>query len=330
MAETLALTRLRPAEDRWGVVQRIAVICALLAGAALASAAGAVPSAKDGPIAYDNSGETSLDIWVINPDGSGGRDLTAAEDSDDTDPALSPNARKIAFVSDRGSDDGSTFLWVMNADGSGAHKLGGGGIFQAAPAWSPDGKRIAFLRCAREVEGGGDCSTGQIAVIGVNGKGLKLLTKPLRTAAADSHPSWSPNGKTIVFERRVSFGNVTVWTVSSAGKDLKRILDDDSQAPHVPSFSPNGRQILYATDTDGPEAIYVMNANGKERRKIVEEGTDPDDPAAQGGGVENPAFAPSGNWIVFMAGGDLWVVGLDGKDPVQITDDGDEPDWGRG
>jgi Tol biopolymer transport system component len=97
----------------------------------------------------------------------------------------------------------------MNADGSGGHKPGGGGIFQA-PAWSPDGKRIAFMRCAREVEGGGDCSTGQIAVMSVNGKGLKLLTKPLRTASADSHPSWSPNGKTIVFERRVSFGNVTV------------------------------------------------------------------------------------------------------------------------
>jgi Tol biopolymer transport system component len=313
------------------LVLRLAVVGAILVGAALASAAGAIPSAKDGPIVYDNSGETSLDIWVIKADGSGVRDLTAAEESDDTDPAFSPDSRKIAFVSDRGNEDGNTFVWVMNADGSNAHKLGGGGIFQAAPAWSPDGKRIAFMRCAREVEGGGDCSTGQIAVIGVNGKGLKLVTKPLRAAAADSHPSWSPNGKTIVFERRVSFGNVTVWTVSSDGKGLKRILDDDSQAAHVPSFSPNGKQIVYVTDTDGPEAIGVMNANGKSRRKIIEEGTDPDDPGAQGGGVENPAFAPTGNRIVFMAGGDLWIVGLDGKNPVQITDDGgDDPDWGRG
>jgi Tol biopolymer transport system component len=95
----------------WGSVLRLAVVCAFLAGAPLASTAGAIPSASDGPIVYDNSGETSLDIWVMKPDGSGVRDLTGAGESDDTDPAFSPDSRKIAFVSDRGNDDGNTFAW---------------------------------------------------------------------------------------------------------------------------------------------------------------------------------------------------------------------------
>ena len=192
-------------------MRHIGVVLMLLVCGAFASAAFAVVPGKDGRIFYDSVGDDSTDIWTIEPDGSGARDLTPADASEDTDPAVSPNGRQVAFVSDRDNEDANTFVWTMKADGSSEHKLGGGGVYQAAPAWSPDGKRIAFMRCAREVEGGGDCSTGQIAVIGVDGKGLELLTKPLRTVAVDSHPSWSPGGKTIVFERRVNFGNVTIW-----------------------------------------------------------------------------------------------------------------------
>ena len=75
-----------------------------------------------------------------------------------------------------------------------------------------------------------------------------------------------------------------------------------------------------------------MSSSGKARRTVIEGTTDPDDPDpdVQGASAENPAFAPTGKRIVFMSGGDLWVVRLDGRDPVQITDGGgDEPDWGR-
>ena len=73
-----------------------------------------------------------------------------------------------------------------------------------------------------------------------------------------------------------------------------------------------------------------MGADGKGRRKLVEEDEDPDDPTAEGGGAENPAFAPTGNRIVYMSGGDLWIVGLNGSNPDQVTaDGGDNPDWGR-
>ncbi len=305
---------------------------AVVLAAVFAARAAAVTPGKDGRIVYENvAGSDATHIWVANPDGSGITDLTPSWDDEATDPAWSPNGRRIAFVSDRGNEDGMTFVWVMNRDGSGAHPLGGGGTEQLAPAWSPDGKRIAFMRCSREQDAGGTCSSGQIAVIGADGKLLKRLTKPLRTTAVDTRPAWSPNGTTIVFQRTVDFGNVTIWTISAGGKNLKRILGDDSQVDHSPSFSPNGKKILYATDTDGPEAVYLMTPNGKARTKVVEEDDDADDPGNPGGGAENPAFAPSGTRIVFMSGGDLWIVGLDGRGAVQVTQDGgDQPDWGRG
>jgi len=319
-------TGLFPWKER---LRRLVIVVVLLA-AAFAGRADAVTPGRDGPIVYENVFETdATHIWVANPDGSRVQDLTPEWEDEATDPAWSPNRRKIAFVSDRGNDDGHAFIWVMNRDGSGARALGGGGIEQLAPAWSPDGKTVAFMRCSRYQDGEGTCSSAQIATIGANGKGLKKLTKPLRTTGVDSKPAWSPNGKTIVFQRTIDFGTVTIWTIGANGKALRRILADDSEVDHSPSFSPTGKRVVYVTNTDGTESIYTMNPDGKARKLVVEEEFDPDEDG-QGGGAENPAFAPSGQRIVYMGGGDLWTVGVDGTARTQLTQDGgDEPDWGR-
>ena len=313
------------------MARRAAVACLLVAGA-LAVPAHAVGPGKDGPIVYDNFSPDSAsdDVFVTHADGGDVTDLTSSSEADDIDPAISPNGRQIAFLSDRGGA-ATNFVYVMNADGTGVRKLGGGGFEQASPTWSPDGKKIAFSRCSHEQEGGGQCTSAQIATISPNGRNLKVLTKGATTVTVDADPTWSPNGKTIVFQRRADFGYVTLWSITADGKKLKRLLDDQSQLDHSPSFSPSGKQVVYATDTDGNESLYLINASGGNVHKLLDEVTDPDDPGAQGEGAESPAFAPSGHRIVYVASGDLWVVGLDGANPTQLTQDGgDHPDWGRG
>jgi Tol biopolymer transport system component len=289
--------------------------------------------ARDGRIAFQDfdPASASYEIYAVAPDGSGRTVLTAAPDSDETEPSWSPGGRRIAFVSDRAGGIGQApAVYVMNADGSGARKLVEGGLEQTSPAWSPDGGTIAFSRCAFITESG-VCSSAQIVVVRPDGQGVRAVTEPVaEVSVTDSSPAWSPDSRRIVFTRTLSFGDNQIWVVGADGSGLRRLLADDSEIDHNPSWSPDGRRIVFASDALGTEAIFVMNADGSGAEKLVGEFTDPDDPDATiGGGALDPAFSPSGTRVVFSATGDLWTVGLAGGEVARVTEGGGEPDWGR-
>ena len=89
----------------------------------------------------------SIDIYVLNVDGSGLAKLTQDSGANGS-PTWSPDGKQIAFVSDR--DDGKSKIWIMNADGSNQRILPNGqnttsdGFLGGQPAWSPDGTKILF------------------------------------------------------------------------------------------------------------------------------------------------------------------------------------------
>jgi Tol biopolymer transport system component len=290
--------------------------------------------ARDGRIAFQgfDPGTGSYEIFIVNPDGSGLTNVTAAADSDESEPSWSPDGRRVAFTSTRdGGISGAPAVYVMNADGTGVRKLVGGGLEQSSPAWSPDGRWIAFSRCTFFTESG-VCSSAQIVVVQPDGQGARNVTEPVvQVSVTDSEPAWSPDGKRIVFSRTLSFGDNQIWVVNAAGKELRRLLADDSESDHHPSWSPDGARIVFSSDALGTEAIFLMNADGSGVQKLVDEFKDPDDPDATiGGGAVNPSFSPSGTRIVFSATGDLWSTNVAGQDVVRVTETGgDEPDWGR-
>ena len=140
----------------------------------------------DGRIAFANG-----DIYVMNADGSGLTDLTNAPAFDGW-PAWSPDGTKIAFVSNRGSayDLFGTALYdlyVMNADGTGVVQLTHHYVGQpeGRPAWSPDGKRIAFASVASDRFD----DDYEIYVINADGSGEVALTD---NSTFDGDPAWRP------------------------------------------------------------------------------------------------------------------------------------------
>ena len=100
-------------------------------------------------------GPNDFEIYVINADGSGQRNLTREWGLDDILPVWSPDGQKIAFASKR---DGNWEVYVMNADGSGKRNLTRNAandyLYYANP-WSPDGRKLVFGR-DRNGDGGSD------------------------------------------------------------------------------------------------------------------------------------------------------------------------------
>jgi TolB protein len=131
----------------------------------------------------------------------------------DTAASYSPDGSRIVFESDRG---GTQQLYVMNADGSGQQRITFGDGRYATPVWSPRGDLLAFTKMS-----GGKF---QIGVMRPDGGGERLLTDSWQ----DEGPTWSPNGRVIMFFRtgqssRSRGGTADLWSVDLTGLNQRRI-----------------------------------------------------------------------------------------------------------
>ena len=104
----------------------------------------------------------------------------------DVSASFSPDGRNIVFNSDRG---GKPQLYTMQADGRGVKRISFGDGRYNAPVWSPRGDKIAFVKSHK--------GKFHIGVMNVDGSGERLLTESF----LDEGPTWSPNGRVILFSR---------------------------------------------------------------------------------------------------------------------------------
>ena len=143
------------------------------------------------------------DVWVMNANGGGQSNLThtGSEGQEGRYYTWSPDGTQIAFTSARGGPSG---IWVMGADGSNPHQLADGVSFD--PDWSPDGKRIAFLRQGAEID---------VWAMNADGSNEDQLTNQPGDLKAEV--SWSPDGSKIVYRFAASPGSSDIWTVNADG-----------------------------------------------------------------------------------------------------------------
>ncbi|WP_168727523.1 MULTISPECIES: Tol-Pal system beta propeller repeat protein TolB [Sphingomonas] len=150
----------------------------------------------------------NTDIYRVSSGGGTPQRLTNAPGID-TGGSYSPDGSKIVFESDR---SGGQQLYVMDADGSNQRRISFGGGRYATPVWSPRGDLIAFTRVSGNF---------RIGIMSPNGSGEKLLTDDWQ----DEAPSWSPNGRVLMFFRasQGSSGKADLWSVDLTGVNLRRI-----------------------------------------------------------------------------------------------------------
>jgi len=252
------------------VALALSVTGTCVAGAAGVQAGQRIPPAAKsslrGVVAYST---LEGDIWVVEANGRGRRRLTRSGPGIDFDPDFSPDGRRIVFRSSRGQyardrySIGLEAIRVVNVRTRGQRQIQPhtGGLF---PAWSPDGKLIAFsgLRSA-----GGPVDT--IQLMRPDGSGLVDLDVPGAGAA------WSPDGQSIAFGSHPGDGNWAVWTMRRDGTDLRHLTHPVLRPPagahgdYPADWSPDGSRILFSSEANGDRELFVINTDGTGRRRIT-------------------------------------------------------------
>lgn len=233
-----------------------------------------------------------------------------------TIPPRATNGR-IAFMS---TQDGNPEIYTVNPDGSGLTRLTYSDSGDLAPAWSPDGTRLAF-GCGIGPAGDGVNTGGSsdICVMDADGRGLVRLTND---PVSDGEPAWSLDGGQIAFRRAGD-----IYTIRPDGTGVTRLTTD--AAASDPAWSPDGTQIVFTSmrDRGGNTEIYLMNADGTQARNLTQDLATEDD---------HPAWSPDGTRIAYdsypSAGGAVavWLMNVDGSNKVRLPPapgNDTEPAW---
>lgn len=192
-------------------------------------------------------------IFKMRPDGTALTRVTLG-DLNDVEPALSPDKRRFAFARGLFSD-----IFVFNVDGvTGFARLTNDRAFNSAPAWSPDGTKIAYQ--SFRYAGLGTLNNSEIVVMDADGANKRRLTF---NAAQDSVPAWSPDGTKIAFAtNRFGSGNFEIMVMNADGSGTPTRLTNHLATDYSPSWSPDGTKIAFASNRFGNWEILVINADG--------------------------------------------------------------------
>lgn len=289
-----------------------------------ADAAPVAPSTKVGTIVFhsDRVGPINDEIYRMNVNGTGQVRITENR-TPDVLPALSPNGKKIAFVSFR---DGNSEIYTMNVSGSGQTRLTFNDVADSSPAWSPDSTKITFDRVV----------DGQAEIFTMNADGTGQ-TNRTNNLGDDRGPAWSPDGTKIAFSsnRSDTVGvDLRIYTMNVNGSALTQLTEEDG---HDPAWSPDGTKIAFTSGRDDTGSqIFSMNADGSDQTNLTNYDDNPH-PDADGGRA--PSWSPDGTKIAFSSNrdsgdddiSDIYTMNADGSAQTRITTnptDDSTPSWG--
>ncbi len=210
------------------------------------------PDARGGKIVFTSYVHRFPQIWMMNADGSGAREIPTSVELN-ASPALSPDGTQIAFS---GSAKGNPDIYVVGTSGSGLKRLTMTHALEASPDWSPTGRQILYTS--------DQSGTPQIWVMDAEGTGARRVTY---AGNWNDEAAWSPDGSRIAFACR-NEGDFNICVMDFASGRTVQLTSDGSNGH--PGWSPDGEKIVYQSRRGGSTQIYTMDADGQNKRLLTE------------------------------------------------------------
>ena len=215
---------------------------------------------------------------------------------------ISLNAWSAPYISFRSNRTGNYDIYVMDTNGENLRNLTNHPAYDSFATWAPDGRAFAFVS---DRDG-----NYEIYVMKVNETEPRRLTNHL---ALDSDPAWSPDGNWIAFRsRRHRPPDSDIYKIDINGENLQR-LTNKGIANVFPAWSPDGEQIAFYSHRNNKGYIYVMDANGKRLRRIVN---------AEQHRAESTCWSPDGQQIAYdvgLIGSGIYIMDVDGQNPHRVS-----------
>ena len=215
---------------------------------------------------------------------------------------------KVAYVVAQGQ---SKEITTADFDGANIRPITQNQSINISPAWTPDGKKIAFTSYLKR--------NPDLYLIDLDGKGLQRFSY---SPGLNASPSWAPGGKEIALMMGMD-GKSEIALIDADGKNPKKLTQSHGNEAS-PSWSPDGKRIAFVSDRSGPPQIYVMGRDGSNVRRLTFEGNY----------NTSPAWSPKGDQIAFCGrvGGrfEIFVIRPDGTGLQRLTSNSghnEKPSW---
>jgi Periplasmic component of the Tol biopolymer transport system len=238
-------------------------------------------SADGREIAYCADASGSFEIWTMKQNGTKQHQVTHLGGFA-TFPDISPDGSKIAFGGTEGADPNNEIYVIDAATGDGLVALTScaslaPGCSNDFPAWSPDGRLIAFIH-TDDFDADENPVNEQVWVMNADGSNQHPLTTD--SPPKDQVPDWSPDGSRIAYNSGF-FGSGGIWVMNANGSGQHQLTGCGPADPSPcaagddfgTAWSPDGTKIAFLRDfhsvgiNDRP--IYVMDADGSDQQRLI-------------------------------------------------------------
>jgi len=224
----------------------------------------------------------------------------------------------IVWVS---APNGTAEIFDMKPDGSRQRNLTHNTDEDFTPAYSPDGKRIAFGHFPVGAQYPNPFVNAELYIMNADGSRVRRLT---HNQFIDWDSAWSPDGRRLVFERGPAPARpndpippTDLWILDLRTGAERNLTNSPATYESQAQWSPDGSRIIFQSDLQQSENIdiYTIRPNGRDLRRLT------DNPAFDGG----PNYSPDGRLIAFdsdrTGNSDVFVMAADGTRQTQLTHD---------